>query len=282
MKPIIKWAGGKKKLAPLISKAFGGPCRGTYYEPFLGSASVFLHRLAHNELGWSTLSDSNGSLIWFYRCLVNDYSEFETEFLKLPRENTPENYRRVQREYNAEFPSVQYSAARFLWLNKACYNGLYRENASGQHNVPRGSRAIIQITNPEELRAFGACFKEAKLEACSFEIPMKCAYGDGEGQDQVYCDPPYVPRSNRGFTAYQGSGFGFGEQRKLAKACIEAANRGAFVVLSNHDLPVVTEDLYPSKDGFQVFDRPMVGRSIGRGTREPVREVILTIGERIS
>src|SRR5687768_5756898 len=137
MKPILKWAGGKSRLANDISGVFGSRCEGTYFEPFAGSASVFLYRRAQNQIrGKAVLSDVNHKLMAFHRAIRDHVDEVILALEELPKSDWRERYGEIREAYNAGPWEGPAHAARFAWLNRACFNGLYRENRSGRFNVP--------------------------------------------------------------------------------------------------------------------------------------------------
>lgn len=277
MKPLLKWAGGKARLAPLISRAFPGPCKGVYYEPFVGSGAVFLHRKAAEEVGPSVLSDANPKLVAFHRAIRDEVDEVIARLAELPYEGWERRYYEVRDAFNAGPHEGAAHAARFLWLNRAGFNGLYRENRAGEFNVPCGKYAALRMPAPDVMRAVSQLMAGVELVAGGFEQVLPLS---GPG-DQVYCDPPYVPlTATAAFTAYCKEPFGLNEQQELARAAMRAAFRGAQVVLSNHDLPLVRDELYPESSGFKHLERLQVARAISRDvtTRKSISEVIASIG----
>ncbi|MEZ4237511.1 MAG: Dam family site-specific DNA-(adenine-N6)-methyltransferase [Myxococcota bacterium] len=275
MKPILKWAGGKARLAEQIAEAFGSGCDGTYFEPFVGSAAVFLHLAERGRVERAVLSDANDKLVAVHRAVRDDVEGLLDALRALPTDDWRDRYYEVREDYNrGPFAGVVH-AARFLWLNRAGYNGLYRENRRGEFNVPCGRYASLKMPDPDHFRAVSKLLGKADLRCAPFAEVLREAR---EG-DHVYCDPPYVPLSPTAcFTGYCASPFGIEEQRELATAARRAAFSGARVVLSNHDLPVVRNELYPPSAGFQHVAKPRVARAISRGPRGRVAEVIAAIG----
>ncbi len=278
MKPLLKWAGGKSRLAPLISEAFGAPCAGVYYEPFVGSASVFLARRARGEVAEAVLSDVNPKLVQLHAAVRDDVDGVLEALHALPGEDSwRERYYDVREAFNAGPHVGPLHAARFLWLNRTGFNGLYRENRGGAFNVPVGRYAQLRLPDEAHLRAISAMLAGVTLRTSSFEDIMAQA---GRG-DQVYCDPPYVPlTATAAFTAYAKVPFGMDAQRALANAAERAAFRGAKVVLSNHDLPLVRQELYKEASGFRVVASPLVARPISQKVhaRKSIQEVVCAIG----
>lgn len=278
MKPLLKWAGGKAKLAPAIAEAFGGPSARLWIEPFLGAGSVYLHRRAAGQvLGDAILGDINPKLVAFHVAVRDSVDDLLQELSKLPYSDWRERYYQVREAFNAGPHEGPAHAARLLWLNRTGFNGLYRENRSGRYNVPCGSYKEVKLPSEAHLREVSQALEGAEIVAAGFEELMSRA---GAG-DQVYCDPPYVPLSQSAdFTGYAKDGFDMGAQERLAKAAMAAAFRQATVVLSNHDLPVVRKRLYPENEGFSIHARPAVGRSISRSvrSRKAIHEVIARVG----
>lgn len=278
MRPLLKWAGGKSKLAGQISGAFGGRCRGRWIEPFIGSASVFLYRRAKGEIGDALLADVNPKLVAMHVAVRDEVDDVITELARLPVASGWESvYAAVRDDFN-DGPWVgPRHAARFLWLNRAGFNGLYRENRRGHFNVPVGRYATLAPPTPAHLREVSGLLQGTEIVCSGFADVMRRA----GPADHVYCDPPYVPlNATAAFTNYAKDPFGLEEQVALAASAMRAALRGACVVLSNHDLPIVRNELYPEASGFRVHARPEVGRPISRSasTRKPITEVIAAIG----
>jgi DNA adenine methylase len=279
MKPLLKWAGGKARIANAIEDAFAEPCTGTYFEPFAGSLAVFLYRRARGQVGAdAVLSDLNGKLMAVHRAVRDHLDDLLTELDGMPTEDWRDRYYDVREEYNAGPWAGPRHAARFLWLNRAGFNGLYRENRAGQFNVPLGRYAGVVMPDESRFRAVSAALQGVELRTCSYADALRRA---GPG-DHVYCDPPYVPlTATANFTGYLGDGFDHDAQLDLATRARAAARRGAKVVLSNHDLPVVRSELYPKKQGFRHVSKPVVSRAISRdkATRgRRVTELVARIG----
>lgn len=275
MKPLLKWAGGKSRLVDQIAAAFDGPCTGRWIEPFLGSAAVFLHLKARGLVGDAVLGDANDKLVAVHVAVRDDVEGVLDAITELPTEDWRERYYEVREAYNAGPHAGPAHAARFLWLNRAGYNGLYRENRRGEFNVPCGAYAALRLPDPEHFREVSRLLQGTEIRTAGFAELLRAA---GEG-DQVYCDPPYVPLSETArFTGYCSLPFGLAEQKRLAYEARRAAMQGATVVLSNHDTPVVRDELYPAAGGFRHVARPRVARAISRGVRGAAPEVIAAIG----
>ena len=209
-----------------------------YWEPFLGGGTVFFaleHRIRHAHL-----SDLNRELIGTYR-MIQENPEPIIALLELHSElHSRSHYHAVREEHEEPDPVV--SAARFIYLNKTCYNGLYRVNKSGKFNVPMGSYATPLICDAGNLRAATRVLQKATLRASSFEDPIIAP----QTGDLVYCDPPYWDT----FSSYTSGGFGQQEQESLRDRATKWADAGAHVVLSNSDTPLI-RSLY---DGWMLVE----------------------------
>jgi DNA adenine methylase len=268
--PIVKWAGGKTRLLPqLLARVPAGFCR--YYEPFMGGAALFFAL----EPERAVLGDVNAALVGLYRTLVGDVDAvIDVLRAHKAQHSDPGYYYDVRKRWNdvsarAAWPDAE-TAATFVYLNKTCFNGLWRENRGGEFNVPRGDYVNPTIVDDDGLRAASRALSRVMIMHATY-VETTIDAGDG---DFVYLDPPYDPLSGTSsFTAYAASPFGKAEQRGLADHARFLRDRGAFVMLSNNDTPFVRE-LY---DGFEISTAPC-GRSInskasGRGK---IDEVIIT------
>lgn len=235
VRPVLKWAGGKAKLAPrLVSPIarFLQETDGVYWEPFLGAGAVALG-LGYTDM---MLSDALDPLIETHVAIRNDPSAVfrATQRLAERHGGTQEGYYKVR----GRVPRHPYDrAARFIYLNKFGFNGLYRENKKGVFNVPWGGdrctkRPAAEILPSEgELTAVSMAFRGASFRTCSFEVCL----GDVMEGDVVYADPPY----DGTFAAYTAGKFEPTLQTKLAEQLHAATRRGAFVLATNADTPFV-------------------------------------------
>lgn len=233
-RPFIKWAGGKSQLMPAISKQFpAGDEIGKYFEPFLGGAAVFFH-LEHPR---SFLSDSNNDLVELYRVVQQNVEEL-IDALRAHR-NERDHFYRVRSQDPSDLSPVA-RAARLIFLNKTCFNGLYRVNSKGQFNVPFGRYKNPAICDAEGLRTASLALQKAEISNADFESVL----GRAQPRDFIYFDPPYHPiNKTSSFTSYTSGRFGEEEQRRLAGTYRQLAARGCFVMLSNSDTPLI-RDLY--------------------------------------
>lgn len=259
MKPFLRWVGGKTQLLPhlleLAPKEFK-----TYHEPFLGGGALFF-ALAPKT---AYLSDFNPRLVNAFRCIKEDLQEVVSHMRTFKR--TKKCYYEQRDLLNQEgsvFFAEPEAAARFIFLNKTCFNGLWRENAGGGMNVPYGGDRS------------GMFLDEANLMACSIALRAPNLYlntedfGDvdkhtSEG-DLVYFDPPYIPLTATSFVDYTANGFGAPEQLRLRDLALDLKSRGVHVMLSNSDTPLVRE-LYKMFDLYEVQARRSINSNgMGRG-----------------
>lgn len=231
-RPIIKWAGGKRHLAPMLSRFFPPlhPSR-RYFEPFIGGAAIFL-RLQHPH---ATLSDTNADLIGMYT-VVRDSVEELIATLRL-HVNERDHFYSIRAQNPATLTPVE-RAARMIYLNKTCYNGLYRVNRSGQFNVPFGRYSKPAICDAANLRAASAALQQADLVVGDYETILRAA----QPGDFIYFDPPYYPASKTAnFTAYTTTAFDEQQQTRLAQTFAHLHETGCYVMQSNSDTPLIRE-----------------------------------------
>jgi len=231
---VLKWAGGKSQLLAQYDRWL--PRRyGAYFEPFVGGAAVFFHMLPRADGRRVRLSDVNGELIDVYRVLQTDLEGLIGRLEQHRLQHSEEFFYRVLSQ-DPETLGVTDRAARTIYLNRTCYNGLYRVNSSGLFNVPFGRYKNPSILFEPRLRAAAQALQGVELGVEGFESVLEHA---GEG-DFVYFDPPYQPlNTTSSFTAYTRWSFGEEEQARLARVFSELAGRGVKVLLSNSDTPLV-------------------------------------------
>jgi len=236
LKPVVKWAGGKRGLIDKYKKFFPKDFK-NYYEPFFGGGAVFFYFYSLGSITSAKLSDINEELINLYNVVK---SEVEDLIQELSNTAKYKNDRKIFEKRRSEEPkdSVE-RAARMIYLNRTCYNGLYRVNKQGKFNVPFGRYPDnIQILNSENLRNVSQCFQNVEITAEDFEESVK----DAKKKDFVYFDPPYIPLTDTAyFTDYTSEGFGIKEQERLARVFKELDERGCYVMESNSDVQKISE-----------------------------------------
>lgn len=231
---MLKWAGGKARLLEQYAPHFPRRYR-NYFEPFAGSAAVFFHLRPDPRKRRVRLSDTNQELIHFYRVLTSDPDGLIERLREHQERHNRDHYYAVRASHPEELDPVE-RAARLLYLNRTCYNGLYRVNSRGQFNVPMGRYRRPSILQEGRLRAASRSLQGVELATEPFEAVLDHADKD----DLVYFDPPYHPLSTTSsFTSYTSGNFTEEDQQRLAAVYCELARRGVKVLLSNSDTPLV-------------------------------------------
>ncbi len=239
--PFLKWAGGKKRLAATV--AARAPSHfARYHEPFLGGGAVFFALRGGGYSGPATLADASAELIACFTAIRDDIDELIAQLRRLEDTYLHASDRaKVYYDVRARVPMVPVDrAARMMFLNRTCYNGLYRVNRQGEFNVPHGRYVTPRIIDEPNLRACSAALQGVDLRCEDFEAACDRA----EPGDFVYLDPPYQPLSRTSsFTSYTAGAFGTVEQERLRDCFERLTARGVAAVLSNSDHACM-RDLY--------------------------------------
>jgi len=270
-KPFVKWAGGKRQIIDKLKKYIPDDYN-TYYEPFVGGGAL-LFELSPKK---AVINDYNEELMNVFNC-IKDEEKFKKMCNELNRHeaNHSEEYyyeiRNKDREKSKFKKMVDYKrAARTIYLNKACFNGLYRVNSKNEFNVPFGKKTTVNTYDGQNLGIVHSYlnFNDIIITSIDFEESVKNA----QKGDFIYFDPPYDSETST-FNSYTENGFGKEEQIRLAKVYKELASRGCYVMLSNHNTTLVKE-LY--KDfNIHVIEAKRNINSNGK-KRGKVEEVIIT------
>jgi DNA adenine methylase len=232
MKPFLKWAGGKGALLHEILPRLPSKIN-TYYEPFLGGGAVFFALASEARFKRAILSDANEELALTYGTL-RDFPDPLVQVLK--RHVYDEDHYYAVRGINSKKLGPPARAARFIYLNRTCFNGLYRVNKKGEFNVPFGRYTNPTICDEPALRLVSASLQSIAICSIDFEMAVMTA----ERRDAVYFDPPYVPLSETSnFTAYSKGGFGEADHVRLRDCFAALDKKGVHVLLSNSDTPFV-------------------------------------------
>lgn len=234
--PFLKWAGGKRQLLPEIRKRI--PARfHTYFEPFVGAGAVFFDIQPKKAV----INDINFELINTYRMIQNDVEKLIAELEKY--KNEKEFYykiRNLDRTQEFEKLSNVERAARLIYLNKTCFNGLFRVNRRGQFNVPFGKYKHPNIVNADVLRAVHEYLITNEISILNVDFGQ--AVEQAEAGDFIYFDPPYDPLSETAnFTDYSLHGFTRDDQIRLRDLFVKLDKRGCYVLLSNSATPFIKE-----------------------------------------
>ena len=270
--PFVKWAGGKSQLIPQIIRLM--PSRfARYFEPFLGGGAVFFHTASYNRNAF--LSDINVDLINAYKIIRNNVEELITA-LKYHQDEyskSPKSYYYRLRDKTKGLNKIE-NAARFITLNKTCYNGLYRVNKKGFFNVPIGRYKNPLICDPVNLRKMSIVLSQSASYLGVIDY-KKILVEKADKDDFVYLDPPFHPISNTAnFTSYTNSGFSFEDQKELATIFKELTRRGCKLLLSNSNTEEIRR-LY--SDFSHLTELALVNRSINAVGSKRVGHVELLI-----
>lgn len=280
--PVVKWVGSKRSLAAsLIARLplelqpslYNHGKLFRYIEPFFGSGAVFLRLRAIGWRGASVLGDLNDDLCTVYREIQRSPQNIRNWLDLFEQGHCKEKYYLVRDAWNGTrdgWPLAR-RAAGFIYLNKACFNGLWRVNASGAFNVPFNNNKKLSLPTLATLVQMQRALVGAAIEPKSFVDTMTLA----RAGDVIYCDPPYIPTSaTSSFTAYAGN-FGIDEQTMLASVAREMVKRGVFVMLSNSNSPLAWS-LYP--DDVWMIDHVTAPRKVAAdgARRADVTELVIT------
>ncbi|WP_072016509.1 DNA adenine methylase [Neosynechococcus sphagnicola] len=232
-RPFLKWAGGKSQLISQYLPHFPAPeTYRTYYEPFIGGGAIFFHLQPQAAV----LTDINPELVNVYCCVRNQVEMLILHLEQHQKNHSPTYYYHIRSL--GDLSEIE-RAARLIYLNKTCFNGLYRENSKGEFNVPLGRYQNPKVYDPNLLRAVSLALRSVTLEVRSFERVLQDAHGP---QDFVYFDPPYYPLNpTSSFTGYSRSTFTAADQVQLREVFAELTQRGVQVMLSNSDCDFIRE-----------------------------------------
>jgi DNA adenine methylase len=266
--PPLKYVGSKRHLVPELLARIPATF-GRYVEPFCGSAALYFAL----QPARAVLGDVNADLITTYRAVVDDLDEVIAQLRRHQRLHSADYFYRMRERWNRRRLSWSPAkrASAFIYFNKTAFNGLWRVNAKGEMNVPMGRYANPTICNPELLRSAAAALRRAELRADDYRTTL----ADVQRGDLVYIDSPHDIRSKTAsFTSYTARAFTQDDQAALADVARQLAAKGAHVILSNADTPLI-RTLYR---GFRI-ERVAVPRLINSvaDRRGAVAEVIITV-----
>ncbi len=289
-KPFVKWAGGKSQILDDIRAKYPAGLGTTitkYAEPFVGGGAVLFDVLSRYTLDAVYISDINLELIATYTAirdntdtLISFLSEMQSDYWQAD-ENTRKTYYYAKRDRFNELKAAQSDsveiAALFIFLNRTCFNGLYRVNAKGGYNVPMGNYKKPSICDAENLQSVSACLQRVQIICSDYQSSRDFI----DSNTFAYFDPPYRPLSaTSSFTAYAQDGFGDTEQAQLARYINELSDKGAFVIASNSDPKNTNADddffdsLYNKHTIVRVSANRMINSSAsGRGK---INELLIT------
>ncbi len=251
-KPFVKWVGGKTQLLPELEKfipAQNGKTPKKYIEPMVGGGALFFNVITRYDFEELYILDINPELMNAYNvikydvtALIEKLSEMQLSFLPMDENGRKYHYYTAREKFNELKLSNETAlekAALFIFLNKTCFNGLYRVNKNGQFNVPMGAYKKPTICDEDNLRSISKALQNVNIICGDYTLAKEFVDKDSF----VYIDPPYRPISETsGFTSYNSDVFGDAEQIRLADFIREISTTGATVLLSNSDPKNVNED----------------------------------------
>lgn len=259
-KPFVKWAGGKTQLLGEIEKSlpdnFASIEDVVYVEPFVGGGAVLFWLLQrYSNISRAIINDINSDLINVYSVvkvspdkLVRELQQFESAYIRLGARERKDYYAEQRSLFNEKSASKEVMAALFVFLNRTCFNGLYRVNAKGAFNVPHGKYANPKICDERNIWAVSELLQRVEILCGDFSETLEYA----SNKSLFYIDPPYKPLTETSsFTSYAKEGFNDEEQIRLGRFCMEISKRRAMFVASNSD----PQEMNPQDDFFyRVYD----------------------------
>ena len=265
-KPFVKWAGGKGNLLTILESQlpadFDSQTKVTYIEPFVGGGAMLFHMLTrHQNIRRVVINDINKDLIRCYQLvkenpqtLIELLKPFEQRYNELNENERRLYFYEVRKEYNNVELSADQRAAHLIFLNHTCFNGLYRENASGGFNVPFGRYKKPKICNKDVIMADHKVLSKVDIICGDYKNILSHL---GKGYNFIYLDPPYRPLlGSDNFKQYSKSGFGDPEQVELKVFCDRLSGRGCHLMLSNSDST--------NEDGTSYFETLYEGYTFGK------------------
>ena len=266
--PFVKWAGGKRQLIPQIRERMPEKYN-DYYEPFVGGGAVIFDLLPANAL----INDINKALINTYRTICNEPDAFLKEVNRLDNdmwEDGKKYYYSIREYYNDKLMRSEYDvelAALFVFINKHCFNGLYRVNGKGLFNVPYNNSRRVSV-DEDVIIATSEYLRGVTIIDGDFEQACKNA----KKGDFVFIDSPYAPLNPTSFESYTKEGFDIESHKRLAKLYDELTARGCYCMLTNHNTELINE-LYGNKD--YKIDVVSVKRMINSDASNKVGEEVI-------
>lgn len=296
-KPFLKWVGGKGQLLPRLRELY--PQKLTagnvkhYYEPFLGGGALFFDIMQNHAIESATLCDINEELILAYRVIQQDVNtlmdflaRYQKQYIALNKEDRKAYFYDIRETYNRQRFLINYQryseawiprAAQMIFMNRTCYNGLYRVNSKGEYNAPAGDYKNPRILDQENLLRVSALLSRAHLKTAPFTEVLN----DFKTPGLVYFDPPYRPLTKTAsFTGYSKHAFDDEAQQLLAQTYHTLHEQGALVMLSNSDPKNIDahdhffDDLYAPYNIYRIPARRSINsKGTGRGV---INEIFVT------
>ncbi len=266
--PFVKWAGGKRQLIPQIRERMPEKYN-NYYEPFVGGGAVMFELLPSDAL----INDVNRALMNAYRQICNKPEAFLKAVNRLDEEmweDGREYYYSLRKSYNDKLVRAEYDielAALFVFINKHCFNGLYRVNGKGLFNVPYNNSRRASV-DEKSIMAASEYLRGVTIQDGDFEKACE----DAAKGDFIFFDSPYAPLNPASFESYKKEGFDIESHRRLAKLYDELTGRGCYCMLTNHNTQLINE-LYGNK-GYKI-DVVSVKRMINSDASNRVGEEVI-------
>lgn len=274
MQPFVKWAGGKRQLLSEIKKRLPADYN-NYYEPFIGGGALLLE-LGHTP---SIISDNNHVLIDAYKTIRDFPNELKKQLNDIQEEHNSIDDKDRNKEFyyskRKEFNDIIYSnedlirkTTLFIYLNKACFNGLYRVNQKGFFNVPSNQKTRINLYDDNNINEISSFLKHVKIYNQDFEKTVETA----QKGDLIFFDSPYAPLNPQSFDSYTKEGFSIEEHIRLSELYKSLSKKGVFCILTNHNTEFI-RDLYQDF----TIEEVNVKRMINSDSKNRVgKEVIIT------
>jgi DNA adenine methylase len=296
-RPFLKWAGGKGQLLEQFGELYPPALKQgkikNYYEPFVGSGAVFFDIVRNYKIENAYLYDVNDDLVLAYQVIQRDVirliellSDLQKKYLNFDKEERRDFFYEQRESYNRDRVGFDYSkpsddwvkrATQLIFLNRTCYNGLYRVNSKGGFNSPAGDYANPKICDETNLIAVSSVLQRAEIKKADFSEVL----ADLKPKAFVYFDPPYRPISKTaGFNAYSKNVFGDAEQTRLAKLFSEIGRKEAFAMLSNSDPKNIDpndqffDDLYKGNPIVRIPARRLINSDASK--RGAINEIVVT------
>lgn len=262
MTPFLTWAGGKRwfvqKHAALLPKKFN-----RYIEPFLGGGSVFFHLQPSKAI----LGDTNPDLIAAYQGIKDNWEGLTRSLQYHQRNHSDDHYYDIRAKSPA---GALQRASRMIYLNRTCFNGIYRVNLNGEFNVPRGTKDSVILPN-DSFENVAKLLEKADIRLADFEELID----EAKAEDFVFADPPYTVRHNlNGFVKYNEKLFSWEDQERLAAALVRARDRGVIVVSTNANHPSLHK-LYKNNQFSLITTSRFSSISASSSSRKQFEELII-------
>lgn len=269
--PFVKWAGGKRQLVDELIDRMPSEY-GHYFEPFVGAGALLFELTPIN----ATISDLNGDLINVYKCIKSktNYPKLIELLDQHEKEHSEEHFiitRHDDRTDGFQNKTAAEKAARAIYLNKTCFNGLYRVNSEGYFNVPSSKKKKVNLYNKDNMKTLHNYLfsKHVQIIHSDFEKVLK----DAKKGDFVYLDPPYDQEDTQSFVSYTKQNFNKDDQKRLSKCIDELNAKGVYIMLSNSDTSYIRE-LYSNYNIDTVFASRLINSK--PSGRSKIKELIIT------